>query len=85
MVLFIQIENGAPKDHPILLENLMHAVPGFDPHNLPSWLMPFEKIQQPTVHSYQTVEHGGYEIVDGKAHDVWIIKDQPEVDLHNES
>lgn len=44
MLLFIQVENGAPKEHPITLENLAQAVPNFDPATPPSWLAPFERV-----------------------------------------
>jgi len=79
MLLFIQVENGTPKEHPITLENLAHAVPNFDPSRPPSWLAPFERVEAPTAPSYMIVEHAGYTMCeDGVVRDSWSITEQPE-------
>lgn len=79
MLLFIQVENGAPKEHPITLENLVYAVPNFNPENLPSWLAPFERTEAPDAPPYMVVEHIGYVMhEDGVVRDNWSVSDQAE-------
>lgn len=53
MKLYIRVVQGVITDHPILEENLIQAIPGFDPNNLPhdidgfEMFKPFERIPVP--------------------------------------
>lgn len=53
MKLYIRVVKGQITDHPILEENLMQAMPGFDPNNLPhdidgdEMFKPFERLPIP--------------------------------------
>lgn len=56
MKLFIQIKDGLPFEHPIILENFIQAFPDIDVNNLPSNFAYFEKVDAPVPESeYQKV------------------------------
>ena len=71
MELFIRVENGQLKDHPIIKENLLQVYPDLDFNLLPEWLMPFQRIEAPRIGPYEKNLRCVYEIVNGVAKDVW--------------
>lgn len=75
MILYIEIENGKPKNHPALEENLLQAF-GTIPDN---WV-PFKRIQKPPTAIYELFdpENSVYQIVDGIYQDVWVIRHMTE-------
>ncbi len=70
MNLYIEIENGQPKNHPALEENLLQAFGA-----IPSHWMPFERIEKPQLEIYDVLdqEEPEYQLVDGIYKDVWMV------------
>jgi hypothetical protein len=68
MNLYIEIENGKPKNHPAFEENLIQAF-GFIPSN---WEI-FNRIEQPILSIYELIasEEPTYEQINGVWSDVW--------------
>lgn len=84
MNLVIQVENGEPINHPILLENLLQAFPDLDPNNLPPKYVRFERIPMPNMGPYIKGYECRYELVDGIYKDVWYADEmsaQEKLDL----
>lgn len=53
MDLFIQINNGEPYGHPIILENLQQVYPGISLQNLPNNFAEFRRTQKPVLGPYE--------------------------------
>lgn len=53
MDLVIQIKNGEPFEHPIILENLQQVYPDITLQNLPDNFAEFNRTQVPTLGVYQ--------------------------------
>ena len=72
MSLYIQIENGAPINHPALEENLIEAFGA-----IPSTWEAFVRVPKPTPTLYQVFnsELPAYQKVDGVWTDVWALRD----------
>ena len=78
MNLYIQIQDGAPINHPALESNLLDA---FN-NNIPSTWEPFDRIEQPIIGLYQVLEKytPDYLKVDGRWKDVWYLRDMTTVE-----
>ena len=72
MILYIETENGLPKNHPALEDNLLQAFPAIPLH----WER-FVRVECPVPTIYQTFEsqEPTYEKVDGVWTDVWSLRD----------
>ena len=72
MNLYIEIENGQPKNHPAFENNLIEAF-GFVPMHWEA----FVRIEQPIPDMYQVLEsdQSVYEKVNGVWTDVWFLRD----------
>lgn len=72
MELFIQIEDGKPKNHPALKDNLVQAF-----GSVPSNWEPFKRVLRPAIGVYQVLdsEFPSYQKVDGVWTDVWSLRD----------
>lgn len=79
MNLYILLdENGLPKDHPMLEENVLQVFSRVDLNNLPSWLAKFERVPSPTrdpLADLYKVQEYHYEMIDGIVKDVWTLRD----------
>lgn len=71
MQLIIQIKNGEPYNHPILLENFVQAFPEINLNNLPIEYAWFERVQSPTMGPYTKKIYSKYEFVGDIVKDVW--------------
>jgi hypothetical protein len=71
MNLYIETENGSPKNHPAFEENLLQAF-SFIPDN---WIL-FERIQKPLLDTYDVFdqENPKYQLIGGVYKDVWMIR-----------
>lgn len=72
MKLYIETENGVPKNHPAFEDNLLQAF-GVIPEN---WIA-FERVERPQLKVYDVLdqEYPEYQLVDGVYKDVWSIRD----------
>lgn len=72
MKLYIETENGQPKNHPAFEDNLIAAFGVVPDH----WV-PFERIERPVLGAYEVwiSEEPTYELVDGVYKDVWHKRD----------
>ena len=72
MNLYIEIENGVPKNHPAFEDNLLQAFSAIPAH----W-EPFTRVERPTLGVYElmTAEEPTYEKVNGAWTDVWHKRD----------
>ena len=72
MNLYIETENGQPKNHPAFEDNLIAAF-----GSVPAHWVPFERIERPRLSVYEvwTAEDPTYELVDGVYKDVWHKRD----------
>ena len=75
MELFIRLKNGQPFEHPIFGDNFRLAFPSIDTANLPDTFAYFERVQRPTLDTYQINEGVSYQWIDGKVKDVWSTRD----------
>jgi hypothetical protein len=71
MKLYIEIENGQPKNHPAFEDNLLQAF-----GNIPENWKPFERVQRPDIGVYDVLEseQPEYQLVDGVYKDVWMVR-----------
>ena len=74
--LIIKMENGVPKDHPMLLENFVQCFPDVDINNLPEDYKFFERVEQPWPGLYEVLDppHAVYTLIDNVVKDVWNIR-----------
>lgn len=72
MNLYIEIENGQPKNHPAFEDNLLQAF-----GSIPEHWVPFVRVERPTITMYQVLEseEPTYQLVDGVYKDVWAVRD----------
>jgi hypothetical protein len=72
MSLYIEIENGQPKNSPAFEDNLIKAF-GFIP---PHW-EPFIRVKPPKLNVYEVVagENSTYEKINGVWTDVWVVRE----------
>lgn len=73
MNLYIEIENGAAKNHPAFEDNLIQAF-----GSIPAHWKPFMRVEKPTTLSaYQILdsETSTYVQVDGVWTDVWLVRE----------
>ena len=71
MNLYIEIENGVPKNHPAFEDNLIQAFGQIPEH----WEL-FVRVERPSgVYQIVTSEQPVYEKVDGVWTDVWSVRD----------
>ena len=77
MMCIIQIVDGKPFEHPIMVENFCQAFPDIDLNNLPERFAWFERKQRPQINPDEevfVVNHSEY-VFDGKVWtDVWNIR-----------
>ena len=71
MNLYIETENGQPKNHPAFEDNLVQAF-----GNIPENWKPFERVQRPEIGVYDVLEseQPEYQFVDGVYKDVWMVR-----------
>lgn len=71
MNLYIETENGQPKNHPAFEDNLLQAF-----GNIPENWKPFERVQRPEIGVYDVLEseQPEYQLVDGVYKDVWMVR-----------
>jgi len=74
MELFIRLKNNQPFEHPIFKNNFVEAFPDVDLTNLPEWVMPFERIEYPTLNPYEVYEGVTYKIENGVCKDVHLVR-----------
>lgn len=72
MNLYIEIENGVPKNHPAFMDNLLQAF-GF----IPAHWEQFIRVERPILSVYElmTAEEPTYEKINGFWMDVWHKRD----------
>jgi len=72
MNLYIETENGQPKNHPAFEDNLLQAF-GAVPEN---W-KPFERVQRPEIGVYEVLqsEQPEYQLIGDIYKDVWAVRD----------
>lgn len=72
MNLYIEIENGVPKNHPAFEDNLLQAF-----GSIPEHWEPFTRVQRPILGVYEVMvsEIPAYEKVNGVWMDVWQKRD----------
>lgn len=77
MNLYIEIQNGAAKNHPAFEENLLQAF-----GSIPSNWEPFIRVERPTVGVYEVLEseEPTYQKVDGVWKDVWPLRPMTDVE-----
>lgn len=78
MKLIIKVVDGQWVDHPVVLENFRTAFPDIpfvdeDNDGVPDGWVWFERVSMPYFNWDETVEHVGYEWVDGVVKDKWVI------------
>ena len=78
MNLYIETENGQPKNHPAFEENLIQAF-GEVPFN---WI-PFTRVEKPDIAVYEVYEGVTYEFIDGAYTDVHHVR--PMTDAEKEA
>ena len=71
MKLYIEIENGKPKNHPAFEDNLMQAF-----GHIPEHWVAFERVERPEISVYEVIEpeQSEYQLIDGVYKDVWAIR-----------
>ena len=71
MNLYIETENGQPKNHPAFEDNLLQAF-GAVPEN---W-KPFERVQRPEIGVYEVIqsEQPEYQLIGDIYKDVWAVR-----------
>ncbi len=71
MNLYIETENGQPKNHPAFEDNLLQAF-GVVPEN---W-KPFERVQRPEIGVYEVLqsEQPEYQLIGDIYKDVWAVR-----------
>lgn len=74
MNLYIKIENGVPKDHPIFEDNFLAAFPAIDINNLPPEFAKFVRVPMPKLSPYDKGATVRYDWVDGVVQDVWTVE-----------
>lgn len=87
MELVIQIRDGMPYEHPILVENLTQAFPGIDIDNLPDNFARFERVDMPELGVYEVYEGLTYEWVGSivkDVHNVRQMSDEEKTQKQNE-
>lgn len=72
MSLYIEVENGAVKNHPAFEENLIEAFGAVPEH----W-EPFVRVARPSLGLYEVLasEEAAYEKVNGVWTDVWTVRE----------
>jgi hypothetical protein len=72
MILYIQVENGQPVNHPALEQNLLEAL-----GRIPEGWEPFVRVPKPIPPLYKKLELETpvYEKIDGVWTDVWSFRD----------
>lgn len=76
MILFIQIRDGQPYEHPILADNLLQAFPHLDLNNLPPEFARFNRVERPTLGVYELFDEPEltYEWENDVVTDTWHIR-----------
>ena len=71
MKLYIETENGQPKNHPAFEDNLLQAFGAIPDH----WV-PFKRIEKPELGAYDVLEaeQPEYQLDKGVFKDVWLIR-----------
>jgi hypothetical protein len=71
MNLYIEIENGQPKNHPAFEANLIEAF-----GSVPTQWEPFIRVEQPVLEEYEVLDPNEptYEKVNGVWTDVWVLR-----------
>jgi hypothetical protein len=86
MSLVIQIRDGQPHEHPILIENFITAFPHLDLNNLPPTFAKFERIPRPIEGPYEELINVSYQWVGDVVKDVWEMRqftEQEKIDKQN--
>lgn len=73
----IEIKDGKPVNHPMILENFVQCFPEIDLGNLPENYAHFEKTDRPILTVYQELlsVHPSYEVANGIVKEVWVIRE----------
>jgi len=75
LLLFIQLRDGQPFEHPIFYENFRQAFPDIDPDNLPTdQFAKFVRVVQPAIGIYEIYVGVTYQWVDGVVKDVHEVR-----------
>jgi len=72
----IQMENGTPVNHPMIMSNFTQCFPEVDLENLPENFAFFVRVERPEVNPYQIVFTADPEYIvreDGVVTDNWVI------------
>ena len=71
MNLYIETENGHPKNHPAFEDNLLQAF-----GNIPENWKPFERVQRQEIGTYEVFEseQPEYQLINGVYKDVWVMR-----------
>lgn len=75
--LIIQMNNGVPEGHPMLLDNFIQAFPNIDLNSLPSTFKYFQRVSRPNLGVYQVFDpvESVYELQGDIVTEVWKIRD----------
>lgn len=74
----IEIKDGQPINHPIILENFIAAFPEIDLNRLPQNFAKFVRVPSPSIGPYEVNEGVSYQKVDDYVTDVWNIRQMTE-------
>ena len=78
MKKFIQIKDGQPVEHPVLESNMVKSFPDMDLDNLPEGWAKFIRVPIPEIGPYQVYQGVEYQWIDGKVHDVHLVREMIE-------
>ena len=75
LILYIELRDGQPINHPIFHDNFVQAFPDIDPDNLPAdRFAKFIRVSHPDVGVYEIYDGARYEWVDGVVKDIHQIR-----------
>lgn len=75
LLLFIQLRDGQPFEHPIFYENFRQAFPYIDPDNIPAdRFAKFIRVKRPKLGLYEVYVGVTYQWVDGVVKDVHEVR-----------
>lgn len=75
LLLFIQLRDGQPVEHPIFYENFRQAFPDIDPENVPAdRFAKFVRVARPQLGLYEVYVGVTYQWVDGVVKDVHEVR-----------
>lgn len=80
MKMFIRIQDGAPFEHPLVLENMRQLFPDHDLETAPEGFALFERVNRPNVGAYEVYEGVTYALENGLYKDVHSVRDMTDAE-----